>query len=704
MKEPIFDPIQAVPGCCPPVPESIMTANRYELSNIKMQIHGELPDDLQGHVFIVAPVGSVNSGDAPDADGTSLLAGDGMIYRLDFDRQGEVGLKTRLVKPPCYYADKATRPGSEYVKYQFRNHGISRFSLSLGFRNELNTAFLPIKFRDDANERLLVTYDAGRPYEIDTETLEVVTPIGANTEWQSETSLKFPFPPVLSTAHPVFDPEKSEMFTVNYGKSVANILQTIPLIYDLDELPEQIEELLKELARFIEAQDFVQDFLKTFSTISQNLLEFYMRLLERTTNIEFKDFVYLIRWDGVNNLERWKLVLPDRTPVKIKQTIHQIGLTEDYLVLMDTAFTTGVEQLLSNPIPKSKATKRLIRDLLTLRELADSVVYIVRRADLKAGQRPACSQQEVEVVARRVVIPLEAAHFLLDYANPDGNITLHASHICAWDVSEWLREYDVSAYNPKISVPSRLCGMQHDEMDISRMGRYVIDGESGQILESKVISDAECTWGVGLYAYRSLLPDGKPPKHLDNLYWISFGLWKQLLTQFVFDLYKDYKYRVVPRTEMLRLAEAGIPASLFRLNTSSKESLKIGDRYQFPAGYIVSSPQFMPRRNGEESSEDSSTDGYIVCTVFTPDGNEIWIFDAQNLEDGPRCRLSHPSLKFSLTIHTAWLEKIAPRTATYNIPVRQDYKNLVKQKSQEIQDLFETEVYPHFEPTPRSAC
>ncbi|WP_199328991.1 carotenoid oxygenase family protein [Coleofasciculus sp. FACHB-1120] len=699
MKEPILDPIQAVPGCCPPVPESIMTANRYELSDIKMQIRGELPDDLQGHIFIVAPVGSVNSGDAPDADGTSLLGGDGMIYRLDFDRQGEVGLKTRLVKPPCYYADKATRPGSQYAKYQFRNHGISRFSLSLGFRNELNTAFLPIKFRDDANERLLVTYDAGRPYEIDTETLEVVTPIGANTEWRSETSLKFPLPPVLSTAHPVFDPEKSEMFTVNYGKSVGNLLETIPFIYDLDELPEQVEELLKQLARFIEAQDFVQDFLKAFSTISEEILEFYMRLLERTTNIEFKDFVYLIRWDGGNNLERWKLVLPDKTPVKIKQTIHQIGVTKDYVILMDTAFTTGVEQLLNNPIPKSRATKRLIRDLLTHRELADSVVYIVRRADLKVGQRPACSQQEVEVVARRIVIPLEAAHFLVDYPNPDGHITLHASHICAWDVSEWLREYDVSAYNPKISVPPRLCGMQHNEMDISRMGRYVIDGESGQILESKLISDAECTWGVGLYAYCNTLSE-QPTKPLDNIYWISFGLWKQLLTQFVFDLYKDYKYRLVPRAEMLRLAEAGIPASLFRLNTSANESLKIGDRYQFPAGYIVSSPQFMPRRD----SKDSSTDGYIVCTVFTPDGSEIWIFDAQNLTHGPRCRLSHPSLKFSLTIHTAWLQQIAPRTAKYNIPVRQDYKDLVKQQSPEIQELFETEVYPHFEPVSRSPC
>ncbi len=699
MSESILDPIQAVPGCCPPVPESIMTTSRCELSDIKMQIRGELPDDLQGHVFIVAPVGSVTSGDAPDADGTSLLGGDGMIYRLDFDRKGEVGLKTRLLKPPCYYADKATRPGSQYAKYGFRNHGISRFSLSLGFRNELNSAFLPIKFRDDSNERLLVTYDAGRPYEIDTETLEVVTPIGANTEWRSETSLKFPFPPVLSTAHPVFDPHKSEMFAVNYGRSLGNFLETIPFIYEVDELPEQVDELLKELARFIQSQDLVKSFLKTFSQMSQDILDFYLELIERITKIEIKDFVYLIRWDGVSNIERWKLVLPDGTPVKIQQSMHQIGVTEDYVVLMDTAFTTGLEQVINNPFPHSKGVERIIRELLSRPALPDSILYIVRRADLKVGQRPACSQQEVEVVARRVVIPLEAAHFLVDYKNLDGHITLHVAHICATDVSEWLRTYDISAFAPYNSVPSRLRGMQQDEMDISRVGRYTIDPESGEILDSKVIYDSKCTWFVALYAYRDMLPPGQSPGQLDNIYWVSLGLWKELMTQFIIDLYKDYKYRAVPVKEMLRLAETGKPACLFRMYTSN-ESLEISDRYEFPGGYIASSPQFVPRRDGE----GSSTDGYIVCTVFTPDSSEIWIFDAPNLAKGPRCRLSHPSLKFSLTIHTAWLQKIAPRTASYHIPVRQDYQGLVKQQSQEIQELFETEVYPHFEPTPRSAC
>jgi carotenoid cleavage dioxygenase-like enzyme len=142
---------------CPPVPQSIMSATREELDDIPMNINGELPGDLLGHVFIVAPVGSVESGGLPFKDGDSLLNGDGMIYRLDFDRPGEVRVKTRLVKPPDYYADKATQPGGEYEKYKFLNRGIARLSMSLGLRNQLNTAFLPMKFAADSCDRLLVT-------------------------------------------------------------------------------------------------------------------------------------------------------------------------------------------------------------------------------------------------------------------------------------------------------------------------------------------------------------------------------------------------------------------------------------------------------------------------------------------------------------------------------------------------------------------
>ncbi len=679
----------------PQVPESIMTASRCELTDMQMQISGNLPQDLQGHVFTVAPVGSINSGGLPYPSGDSLLCGDGMIYRLDFDSQNEVRLTTGLVKPPDYYADKATRSGSKYDKYRFRNHGITRFSLSLGIRNQLNTAFLPMKFSSDSQKRLLVTYDAGRPYEIDTETLELVTPVGSNQEWQSELNYNAPFPAFLSTAHPVFDPHKQQMFTVNYGRSLGNFLDTIPFIYDLEQLPQEIDEFLSTLSSLLRV-NFFKNIFDFFSQSLQAVLQLYVKLIENLTNLKIDNFVYLIRWDGEHALERWKLVLPDGSPMSIEQSMHQIGVTRDYIVLMDTAFTIGLEQVLNNPLPENKKAEILLRDLLERTPSPDSLVYIVPRTHLKAGQFPAFNQQEVEVVVQKVVLPLEAAHFLVDYDNPQGNITLNASHICGMDVSEWIRKYDVSAYNLQNPVPSYLRGMEPSQTDVGRMGRYVINGETGDILESQIISDIGRTWGVDLYTYPEQDPQTeKPLEHLEDIYWCAFGLWKDLMTEFIVNQYKHYRNRQISLDKVLSMASKGIPSYLFRLHASSTEAAAIVDSHKLPPGCVLLSPQFMPRRNGKKT-----TDGYIICTVWCENNNEFWIFDANNLSKGPLCQLSHPSHDFALTLHTAWLPSIGRCEAPYYINVREDYKELVHQASQkhpDIQDLFEQEVYPHFE-------
>ncbi|OCQ97947.1 hypothetical protein BCD67_02105 [Oscillatoriales cyanobacterium USR001] len=348
------------------VPQSIMTASQCELTDLKLNVvEGELPDKLQGHVFIVAPVGSVDSGGLPYPDGSPIFNGDGMIYRLDFDRKGEVRITNRIAQTPCYYADQATKPGSKYANYNFQNHGLSRFSKALGVRNQLNTAFLNMRFSEDAIDRLLVTFDAGRPYEIDTESLEVVTPVGSNVEWRPEISRGFPFAPVLSTAHPVFDAFTDEMFIVNYGRSFGNFLETIPLIYEAEKLPQAIKKVLEAIARFLNAQKIVKFLLSKISQFFGCIFQFFLNLIEKIAKINLQNFVYLIRWDGVGEFDRWKLVLSDRSPVIINQSLHQIGLTRNYIILMDTAFSVGLAQTFNNPIPKHKHIEQAIRDILS---------------------------------------------------------------------------------------------------------------------------------------------------------------------------------------------------------------------------------------------------------------------------------------------------------------------------------------------------
>jgi len=680
-----------LPSGCPLIPESIMTANRCEHTELNLEIEGQLPEDLQGHFFMVAPVGTVDSGGLPFPDGDSFLNGDGMIYRLDFDRPGEARIKTRLVKPADYYADKATQLGSPYEKYRFRNHGIVRFSYALGFRNELNTAFLPMPSADESLDRLLVTYDVSRPYELDTETLEVVTPVGSNQEWQAEINKpKYPFKPILSTAHPAFDAYTGEMFTVNYGRAIINFMETLPAILALEELPEEIYQLVSTVIGFFDA-GIIRDILRFSLQLGQDVIQKNIEILLRLIGENISDFVYLIRWDGTGYLERWKLLLPSGSPVRIKQTIHQIGVTKDYVILMDTSFITGIEQVLNNPLPNNKKVEETLRELLESPNLPNSSIYIVSRSDLKAGQNPAYSDKEVTVIAKKLVIPLPAAHFLVDYENPDGKITLHVAHIASWDVAEWIRKYDLSAYPPYHPIAKRVYSMEPNEMDISRLGRYVIDGNRGEVIQSNVIYSSPYTWGTGLYAYRDRLSSGRQPKRLDNIYWISFGLWQETMTKFLYDLYKDTPYRAVALEDLLNLAKQGVPSSLFRLHTPD-DFLKIADSYQFPSGYIGSSPQFVPRYG----SEENSTEGYIICSVFTPSSSEFWIFDGGDLAQGPLTKLRHQDLNFGYSLHTAWLPKIGRRQVSYNIPVKSDFQQLVNDSSPDIQKLFEDEIYPFF--------
>ncbi|PNW41148.1 UNVERIFIED_CONTAM: lignostilbene-alpha,beta-dioxygenase [Euhalothece sp. KZN 001] len=672
------------------IPNSILTADRCELSDLSINIEGELPEDLQGHFFMVAPVGSVDSGGLPYPSADSIINGDGMIFRLDFNQGEKVNLKTQIVKPPDYYADQATREGSPYARYRFKNHGVTRFSLTLGLRNQLNTAFLPMPFSPDSQQRLLITYDAGRPYEIDTETLEAITPVGSNQEWTPQIQgLNFSFPPVLSSAHPVFDAYTKEMFTVNYGRSFENFLETIPLFFELEEIPEELEELTAAILGF-SAANLLQVWLELnkeiFETINQEIVE----ILSSISGVKSEDFVYLIRWDGTGYLERWKLVLPNGSPVIIKQTLHQIGLSKDYIILMDTAFITGLEQIINHPFAKRKRLEETLREVLEKPANPDSVIYLVRRKDLKNGQHPALGEPEVKVTVKQLTIPLEAAHFLVDYENPDNQITIHISHICAWDVAEWIRTYDRSAYGENSPISERIYAMETNPMDISRLGRYVINGENGNLIQSKVISENPFTWGTGLYAYLDRLPSGLPPSRLENIYWSSLGVWPELMTKYSVELYENYKYRALPTTEVLNLAKEGVPSCLLRLNTTKME---IVDFYQLPRGYLINSIQFMPRQgaNGE------STNGYLLCTVFSPDRNEFWLFDGENLKQGAICKLSHASLNFGFTLHTTWLPTINPHQETYKIPVSSDYQPILDQKSDPmIQKLFEEKIYPQF--------
>jgi hypothetical protein len=68
--------------------------------------------------------------------------------------------------------------------------------------------------------------------------------------------------------------------------------------------------------------------------------------------------------------------------------MHQVGVTQDYVVIMDTSLKIGPEQILNNPVPDSPEAERLLRQTLTRPQQPDSPTYIVKRADLAATRPP----------------------------------------------------------------------------------------------------------------------------------------------------------------------------------------------------------------------------------------------------------------------------------------------------------------------------
>jgi hypothetical protein len=230
----------------------------------------ELPPNLQGHVYIISPAGSITSPPVDlnrsntvvwvSKDGwTPLYNGGGMIYCLSF-ANGGASLKSRLAKTPCYYADLATSDADKsYQDFAFTDLGLSRVSFNrLGVRNQINTAFLVFKSDSDQSDRLLVTWDVGRPYEIDPVTLELLTPVGKNEDWREMLPRKSPLPfkQMMTSAHPAYDPKTNQIFTVNVGKSLWTMLALSR------SLKERIADNAVSIKNPIESSGFAPDIQK----------------------------------------------------------------------------------------------------------------------------------------------------------------------------------------------------------------------------------------------------------------------------------------------------------------------------------------------------------------------------------------------------------------------------------------------------------
>lgn len=158
-------------------------------------IAGHWPEDIEGSVLVVGP-------DKREPDG-HWFAEHGLIQKIRLvpDRRGQIVVQHRSVATPV--ARLRARLGFLFARLEFME--LSPF----GVTNLANTNLTAI------DGRLFVGYDAGRPIEVDPETLRYLTPVGANDEWlQAAPGVLEPLCAVA--AHPAPDYEEGALYFVNY--------------------------------------------------------------------------------------------------------------------------------------------------------------------------------------------------------------------------------------------------------------------------------------------------------------------------------------------------------------------------------------------------------------------------------------------------------------------------------------------------------
>lgn len=560
------------------------TASIAEIDVELMVIKGKIPSDMYGVVFINSACGTVNSQGLPYKEylpdgsfneefGSPLINGDGVVIRIDLNESGKVKVKTGLMKTPCYYADVATSsPDSTYGDdFKFRNIGLGRRSLRLGTRNQLSTAVMPVRFKD-GETRLLATFDAGRPFEFHPETLKLIKPIGKSETWRSFLPffMNTPFNTVMSTAHPVFDPDTRELVTVNFGKSkkeewLDKLLFEIYIRHEKDlrdflgklsdnfNLSAQGSELEGERSRvFTAIENFVfSEHLRSlpiFSRISVRIREFINRLTGRF--LLSNNGVFLMKWTGGSYLEQWEVVDEEGKSIKLAHNMHQIGFSKNYILLCDTNFKFTFDTMLNFPFQNDLKIGPMIRKLMCKPMNDFSTLYIVKRSDLNN------LENNKKVKAKRLKLEYETVHFSVDYDDSDDVVTIHSAHNCSACVADWLRSYDTVAKDDKDLTElkeirkDKLGLLAVGEMDIGRVGRLRIDAVKGELIkgqsdfkyfdgiEGEDITKAH-TWGIGLYTHRGMLSHEANTPKITHIFWQSYGLKEEHLSQFIFKMYSD---------------------------------------------------------------------------------------------------------------------------------------------------------------------
>ncbi|WP_342381763.1 carotenoid oxygenase family protein [Myxococcus stipitatus] len=695
--------LQVPPGPRPGMPHNAMTSDRtpYMREPLKV-LAGTLPPDLHGHVYVAGP--SVHAG-------SPALASDGLLLRLDFDG-AHATFSSALMKTPSYYAREPINAGetkrgplTRYLQ-EFRDTTLSDVSIAYGAQEAPNTA----PFLVEGENMLLVTTDAGRPWAIHPLTLKAYTPLGYKREWKPAVPAPWAFPLLQSTAHPAFAPEPAVPISPEKES------QQKPRLFFTNHAPK-------------------------------------WPLGEGWTQ--------LVTWDTwENRLHHWALMDAATGKPVVTQSLHQIAVTRDYVVLLDSNFPVNFWSIAAQAaLPGMTRVQRFVDRVTSEPSYPQAVFWVVRRSDLRPSPGTLSRDDPPRIPAFRFQSGGGGLHFAARYENPDDVITLVAGHSPSEDLSHTLEEGDLLINGNRAQAYQQ--GMPTAvPMTRSSLGVHRIDMRRLRI-ESRLYAHDDFTWGLTVFSNAGLingeletnlrlyLREVPRPPTQDSasdevggvkwgipddelaIYFNSDGFTADMVPEHLYQLYKP----IVGDKAGLPIQE-GRAASFFKFFVHSGRF----EGYVLPTGWFGFAPQFVP---SIKLPKVPYWKGYVVALVVsdpTPDlppnstGDEVWIFDSENIAKGPICRLGSRNFDVGMTLHTTFLppglgdilDGNIPDGLPYAVNVREDYNVDEIQKAYEnwlpglfprvpkalfapwrmgvrwalnfpkLRKVFERDVYPHF--------
>ena len=237
-------------------------------------------------------------------------------------------------------------------------------------------------------------------------------------------------------------------------------------------------------------------------------------------------------------------------------------------------------------------------------------------------------------------------HEFADYRQEGDDLVLYIAHSNGWDLGYGLGESD-TMWTTGGPIPRGAFGMHAMTMDISPIGRYVINGYTGEVKHRKLFQDRR-HWGPGIYGRDMRRAGLEHGRYMWQSYW---GYEPTMVPTRLVEMYRNHPYRVVPVEELPRDA---VPSSLVCIDL---EAMREQSSWSFPEGTFGQAACHVP--------DPAEGPGWTLCFVQHTDRTELQVFDALDLGRGPLATARAPGFKQSYQVHSGWMETIRSQETGY---------------------------------------